>query len=165
MTWKTFTAIWRRSMVLPVLALLFLSADGTKLISEKNKILSKHSQGGQKKHTEVSMKSFSITPNCLEYLVQDKWHEVSNVEWKSVKPEETQQLSYVGNLEKPLPPPFLVLTAQDFCTQIVVSLAICTLTDAFLNHKVDQMVLIDYDGQRRIVNIIFGDHLIIISRK
>ena len=42
----------------------------------------KCSQGGQKKHfkdtLKVSMKSFGITPNCLEYLVQerDKWREV-----------------------------------------------------------------------------------------
>ena len=79
---------------------------------------------------------------------------LSNVEQKSEKPEEKQQLSCVGNLEKalphqPLPPPFLVLTAQDSSMHRLVSLAICTLTDAFLNHKVDQMVLIDYDRQRR----------------
>ena len=42
----------------------------------------KCSQGGQKKcfkdRLKVSMKSFSITPNYLEYLAQDrdKWHEV-----------------------------------------------------------------------------------------
>ena len=42
----------------------------------------KCSKGGQKKcfkdTLKVSMKSFGITPNCLEYLAQDrgKWHEV-----------------------------------------------------------------------------------------
>ena len=45
----------------------------------------KHSQGGQKKHLKdalkVSMKSFSIASNCLEYLAQNrgKWHEVVKV--------------------------------------------------------------------------------------
>ena len=115
----------------------------------------KHSQGGQKKNfkdtLKVSIKSFGINPNCLEYLAQDwdKWSEV--VRKKSVKPEETQQLSCAGNLEKALPllPPFLVLTAQDSSAHRLVSLAICALTDAFFNQKVDQMVLINYDGQRR----------------
>ena len=90
----------------------------------------KHSQGGQTKRfkdtLKVSMKSFGITPNCLEYL------------------------SCAGNLEKALPheslpPPFLVLTAQDSFVHRLISLAICTLTDSFLNHKVDQMVVIDYN--------------------
>ena len=71
-----------------------------------------------------------------------------------MKPEETQQLSCAGNLEKallhqPLQPSFFVLTAQDSSMHRLVSFAICKFTDAFLNHKVDQMVLINYDGQRR----------------
>ena len=68
-----------------------------------------------------------------------------------MKPEETQQLSCAGNLEKtlPLPPPFLVLTDQDSSAYRLDSLVICAFMDALLNHKVDHMVLIDYDGQRR----------------
>ena len=31
----------------------------------------------------------------------------------------------------------------------LVSLDICALTDSVLNNKVDQMVLIDYDGQKK----------------
>ena len=82
----------------------------------------KCSQGNQKNHfkdtLKVSMKSFGITPNCLEYLA-------------------------------PLAPPFLVMTTQDSSAHILVSLAICARKDAFFNHKVDQMILIDYDVQRR----------------
>ena len=75
---------------------------------------------------------------------------LSNMEQKSVKQEGMQQLSCAGNLEKALPyqpllPPFLVLTAQDFRAQI----GLCSFMDPVLHHKVDQMVLLDYDGQRR----------------
>ena len=67
---------------------------------------------------------------------------LSNVEQKFVKQEETQQLSYAGNLEKalpyqPLPPPFLVLTIQDSLAHRLISLAICALMDPILNQKVD----------------------------
>ena len=67
-----------------------------------------------------------------------------------MKLEEMLQLWCVGNLEKALPhqpllPPFLVLTAQESSVYRLVSLAICALTDTFLNDKVDQMVLIDYE--------------------
>ena len=84
---------------------------------------------------------------------------LSNVERKSVKPEESQELSCTGKLEKALPhqslpPPFPVLTAEDSSAHRLVPLAICTLVDAFLNYKVDQIVLIDYDGQRRSRNLI-----------
>ena len=72
-----------------------------------------------------------------------------------MKQEETQ-LNCTRNLEKSLPhqpllPPFLVLTAQDSSMHRLVSLAICVLTP-----KVDQMVLIDYDGPRRISIEIFS---------
>ena len=105
---------------------------------------------------KVSMKSFSISPDCREYLVQnrDKKGEVVKCGVKVVKPEKTKQLNCAGNLEKamphqPLAPPFFALTAQDSSVHRLVSLAICILIDAFLHHNVDQMVLIDYDGQRR----------------
>ena len=53
----------------------------------------KRSQGDQKKHfkdtLKVSMKSFGIAPNCMEYLAQDKNLTLSKVDRKSVKPEET----------------------------------------------------------------------------
>ena len=57
-----------------------------------------------------------------------------------MKPEETQQLNSAGSLEKtpphqPVPPPFLVLTVQDFSSHRLVSLAICALTDPVLNHS------------------------------
>ena len=79
---------------------------------------------------------------------------LSNLEQKSMKQEEMQQLSCTGNLEKALPhqpllPPFLNLTAEDTYAHRLISLAICTLTDPVLNHMVNQMVLIDYYGQRR----------------
>ena len=73
---------------------------------------------------------------------------LSDMEQMSLKQEETQQLSCTGNLE-PLPPPFLVLTAQDSSAHRLVTLPICALTDVLLNHKVDRIVIIDYDGQRR----------------
>ena len=102
------------------------------------------------------MKSLGIAPDCLEYLhrIKTSSMKLSNVERKSVKPEEMQQLSCIENLEKALPhqpllPPFLVFTAQDPSVHRLVSLATCALTDTFLNHKVDQMVLINYNGQRR----------------
>ena len=71
-----------------------------------------------------------------------------------MKPEETQQESCAGNLEKALRHqprllPFFILTAQDSSVDRLGSLAICALRDPILNHKVDQMVLISYDGQRR----------------
>ena len=121
----------------------------------------KRSQESQKKHfkdtLKVSMKSFSITPNCLEYLAQDrdKWHEVVKCGAKVCETRRNKQLSCIENLEKALPhqsllPPFLILAAQNSSTHRLVSLAICTLMDAFLNHKIDHMVLIDYDGQRRL---------------
>ena len=78
---------------------------------------------------------------------------LSNGKRKYIKPEETQKLSSKENLEKahqPLPPSFLALTAQDSSAHRLLSLAIYALTDASLNHKIDQMVRIDYDGQRRI---------------
>ena len=70
----------------------------------------KRSLGGLEKKRfkdtlKVSLKYFGITPNCLEYLAQDRGKcgvKFSNVDQNSMKPEETQQLSYVGNLEKPL---------------------------------------------------------------
>ena len=107
----------------------------------------KCSQGGQKKHykdsLKVSMKSFSITPNCLEYLAQDKdkGHEVVKC---GAKVWNQKKLSCAGNLEKalphqPLPPPFLVLTVQDSSTHRLGSLAICSLTDTFLNYKVHRL--------------------------
>ena len=114
----------------------------------------KHSQGGQKKYfkdtLKVSMKSFCIAPNCLEYLAQDRsGMKLSNIKQKSVKPEETQQVNCTGNLEKALPLPLFIFTAQDSSAHRLVSLAICALRHAFPNHKVDQMVLVDYDGQKR----------------
>ena len=119
----------------------------------------KRFQEGQKKRfkdkLKVFLKSFGIVLNCQEYLVQnrDKWHEFVKHGAKYVKPEETQQLSCAGKLEKALPhqslpPPFLVLTVQDSSAHRLVSLAICAFTDAVLNHKVQQMALIDYDWQR-----------------
>ena len=54
----------------------------------------KPSQGGQKKllkdKLKVSIKSFGVTPNCLEYLAQnrDKWHEVVK---HGVKVNETRR--------------------------------------------------------------------------
>ena len=85
---------------------------------------------------------------------ETKGVKLSNVQRKFVKSEETQQRSCAGNLEKALLhelllSPFLVLTAQDSSVHKLVSLAICALTDAFLSHTVDQMIFINYDGQRR----------------
>ena len=109
----------------------------------------KRSEGGPKKRfkdtLEVPMKSFDVAPNCLE----TSGVKLSNAERKFVKPEETQQLSCAGNIEKalshqPLLSPFHVLTAQ-----------IGLISNAFLKRKVYQMVLIDYIGQRIIIIIIY----------
>ena len=120
----------------------------------------KRSQGGQKNTSKTLWRSLW---NLLVSLL-NAWNiwcrtetsgvKLSNVDRKSVKPEETQQLSCAGNLEKallyqPLPPPYLVLTAQDYSAHRLVSLVICALTDLLLNHKVDQIFLINYDGLRR----------------
>ena len=124
-------------------------------------ISGQRSQGGQKKRfiktLRVSMKSFGIAPNCREYLAQaceKSGVKLLNMDQKYVKPEEMHQLSCAGNLEKALlhltlPPPFLVFTAQDSSAHRLVSFAIYTLTDVFLNQNGDNMVLIDYDWQRR----------------
>ena len=59
----------------------------------------KRSQGGQKKRfkdtLKVSLKSFGIAPNCVEYLVQDRdnWHEV--VKW-GAKVCETRRNAETG---------------------------------------------------------------------
>ena len=112
------------------------------------------SQGGQKKHFKDTLKVSPLIAWNIWCRTETSGMKLSNVEQKSVKPEETQQLSCAGSLEKalphqPLPPPFLVLTAQDLSVQRLVLLVICALTNAFFNHKVDQIVLIDYDRQRR----------------
>ena len=76
-----------------------------------------------------------------------------------MKKEGTQQLSCTGNLEKalphqPLPPPFLVPTVQGSSTHTQIGLISHLHTqDPVLNHKVDLMVLIDYDGQREKIYI------------
>ena len=79
---------------------------------------------------------------------------LSNEKRTSMKPEKMLQLICAGDFEKaqphqPLAPRFLVLTVQDSSAHRLVSLSTCALTEAFLNHKVDQFVLIDYDGWRR----------------
>ena len=80
----------------------------------------------------------------------DSCVKLSDVERKSEKQIGTQQMNCTGNLEKAQPhqPPFLVLTVQDSSELRLVSWAICALSDPDLNHKVDQMVVIDYDGQK-----------------
>ena len=113
----------------------------------------KRSQGGQKKRFKDTLK---VSPLIALQRIQTSGVELSNKERKSVTQEEMQQLSCAGNFEKalphqplphqPLPPPFLVLTDQDSSAHWLISLAICALTDPVLNHKVDQMVLIVYDG-------------------
>ena len=94
----------------------------------------KRSQEGQKKHfkdtLKVSMKSFGIAPNCLEYLVQDrqKWHKVIKHGAKACETRRNAVTELHRNLEKALPhqllpPPFLVLTTQDSSEHRLVSLA------------------------------------------
>ena len=113
----------------------------------------KHSWGDQKKHfkeiLKVSMKSFSITTNCLEYLAldRDKWCEVVKFGVKVCEARRNAVSEQCRKLRKalphqPLPPPFLVLTAKDSSSHRLVSLVITTFTDTFLDHKIDQMVLI-----------------------
>ena len=104
-----------------------------------------------------SPRNISVSPQMACNIwprIETSKVKLSNVERKSVKLEEMQQPSCTGNLEKALPhqpllPPFLDFTAQDSSVHRLVSLAICALKDAFLNRKVDQRVLIDYDGQSR----------------
>ena len=71
-----------------------------------------------------------------------------------MKQKETQRLRCARNLEKalphqPLPPPFHILTAQYSSAHRLVSLVLSALTDPVLNHKVNQMVLIDYEWTKR----------------
>ena len=118
--------------------------------------LSKCSQGSKKRYYKTHWRfprNLSVSP-LIAWNIWRRTEKLSNVERKSVKPKEMQQLSCAGNLEKalphqPLPPSFLILTAEDSPAHRLVSLAICELRDAFLNHKVDLMVLIHYHGQRR----------------
>ena len=110
-------------------------------------------KGAWKMHL-MSPWNFSVLPLITWCRTETSDVELSNLEWKSVKPEETQQLSCTGNLEKALPHQilvlsFLVLTARDSSMHRLISLAIRALTGAFFNHKVDQMILTNYDGQRR----------------
>ena len=130
--------------------------------STANCLGAKRSQGGQKSTSKTHWRSpWNLSVSSL--IAWNIWRKaetsginLSNAARKSVKPEETQQLNCAEKLEKalphqPLPPPFLVLTAQDSSAHRLVSLAICALTDAVLYRKVDQMALIDHDWQRRIV--------------
>ena len=96
------------------------------------------------RHTEGLHEIFWYCSSCLKYLAQDrdKWHEVIRRGTKVWGTRRNTATEPAGNLEKvllhqPLPLPFLVLTAQDFFIHRLVSLTICALTDAFLNHKVD----------------------------
>ena len=114
------------------------------------------SQGRQKKRfkdtLKVPMKSFGIGPNCLEYLVpdRDKWREIVRCEAKVCEARRYAATNLKEVLpHQLLPPPFLVHTTQDSSAHKLVSLAICALMDSILNHKVDLMVRIDYNGQRR----------------
>ena len=117
----------------------------------------KHSQGGQnepfKDTLKVSMKSFSIAPNCLEYLAQDreKWREVVKRGAKVFETRINAATELRGKLRKGTATSAIADTIPCFTVQDSSSrrLVICALTDAFLNHKVDQMVFIDYDGQRK----------------
>ena len=72
---------------------------------------------------------------------------LSNVERKSVKPEETQQLSCTGNLEKALPHQFLVLTAQDSSAHRLVSLAICAKIPSLIIRLIRWSSLITMDKE------------------
>ena len=104
----------------------------------------KRFQGSQEKRfkdtLKVSMKSFGIAPNCLEYLAQDrdKWREVVKCGAKVCETWRNATTELRRKLRKALPHQpllslFLVLSAQDSSAHRLV----CALTDVFLNHKVD----------------------------
>ena len=95
-----------------------------KKLPDGEQSLGKRSKGGQKK-----VKSFSIAPNCLEYLAhdRDKWREVvkhsAKVWWNQKK-----NLNCAGNSQKvlphhPRPPQFRVL----FRAHIDLISHLCTL--------------------------------------
>ena len=116
---------------------------------------SKCSQGSQKKHLKntlrVYVKSFGVIPNCLEYLAQDrdKWHEVVKHGAKFSEARKNAATELYRKIRKALPhqpllTPFLVLTAQNSSMHRLVALTICAFMDPILN----QMVLIDFNGQR-----------------
>ena len=96
---------------------------------------SKRSEGGQKKHfkdtLKVSMKSFSITPNCLEYLVQDrvKWCEVVKRGAKVCETRRNAATELHRKLRKgtaisaTIPCPYCL---RLFCTQIDLISHLCT---------------------------------------
>ena len=112
------------------------------------------SQGNQKKCfkdiLKVSMKSFGITPNCLEYLVQDrdKWHKV--VKWgvevyearRNAATELHRKLKK-GTATSGTCSHHSLFSLHKTSTQRLVSLAIHALKDPVLIHKVNQMILID----------------------
>ena len=81
----------------------------------------------------------------------------SNMERKSVKPDEMQQLSCAGNFRKvtamsATATTILLPTSRRLFRVKISLISHLHTTDAFLNHKVDQMVLIYYDEQRRNFN-------------
>ena len=117
----------------------------------------KHSQGGKRKYfkdtQKVSMKSFGITPNCLEYLVwdRDKWHEVVKHLAKVCETRTNTATESCRKLRKGTATSATAATIPCSHCLRLVSLAICTLANAFLNHKVDQMVsLITKDKEKDI---------------
>ena len=118
----------------------------------------KRSQGQKKRFKNTLRSPWNLSVSSL--IARNIWRrtetsgmKLSNVERKSVKPEEVQQLICERLPRQPLSLPFLVLTTQDSSAHRLVSLDLCTLTVASLNRKVDQMILIDYDWQRRCITI------------
>ena len=93
----------------------------------------KHSKDARKSASKthwISLKSFRITFNCLEYLSQDrdKWcevikHGVKVCETRSNAVTELHRRLRKGTVTSTTAPPFLVLTAQDSSAHRLVSLA------------------------------------------
>ena len=100
---------------------------------------------------KVSIKSFGIIPNCLEYLVHDrsKWHEVIK---QGAQVCETRR-NVATELCRKLGKSTAATIPCSHCPRLFhayIGLISHWCTHRWLPHyKVDQMVLIDYNGQRR----------------
>ena len=119
----------------------------------------KRSQRNQKKRFKdtmmVSMKSFGVTPNCLELQDRDKWYEVVRRGAKVFEVRRNAATELRRKLRKGTATAAIIPCSR--CSRLFRAQIglICHLHThgSRLNHKVDQMVVFDYSGQRRILGI------------
>ena len=113
----------------------------------------KHNQGGLKKRfndpLKVSKKSFSVTPNSLDYVAQEweKWREVVKRGTKVCEARRNAATELLRTLRKgTATSAAAAIIPCSHCSRLFrleIGLIIRAYTDPVHNHKVNQMVLID----------------------